>query len=244
MWVVLGIKEIKLRYKRTKFGQLWHVLSTSIQITLLGLIWAYLFKMPIKEFFPYLAIGKIFFEYMSHVITQGLKFYYAEKSFLLDIPCPKSVFAYANATNSFVSFLHNFIVLIIIVILFRVNVNINLIFLVPAVALIFINSIWISVLFGYMGARFRDVPPLITSLMGMIMMTTPILWKVDMLPYYLQKYMILNPFYVFIKINRDAILGYPPDFTYWCAALLVTVIGYTASFFMLKRAMYRISFWV
>lgn len=244
IWYILGTKEIKLRYKRSKFGQLWHVLSTSLQITFMGLIWSYLFKIPVKEFFPYLAVGKIFFEYLSLAVTGGMTFYYKERSFLLGARLPKSIFAYASSTYSLITFLHNFLVLVAVVIIFQIHINWNILFIIPGITLIFINSIWITILFGYLGTRFRDIPPLITSVMSMLMMITPVFWKVEMLPLYIQKYMILNPFYVFIKINRDAIFGYSPDYLYWGVAFLITALGYIITFFMLKRIMNRISFWV
>jgi ABC-type polysaccharide/polyol phosphate export permease len=244
IWYMMGMKDIKLRYKRSKIGQLWHTLTTAIQIIFTGLIWAYLFHMPISEYFPYLAIGKIYFDWMNLIISNGAKYYYTEKNTMLELPSPKSIYAYSNTFKSFILFLHNFVVIIAVMIFFKHPINSNLIFLLPAIILVLLNSIWITVIIGYIGARFRDIPNLIDSLLGIVLMLTPIMWKVEQLPERVHKYLLLNPFNIFITINRDAILGYPPNFTYWFIAMLITVIGFLITIIFLRKYLYRISFWV
>lgn len=244
IWYILGIKDIKLRYKRSKIGQVWHTLTTAIQVTFMGIIWAYLFKMPVAEFFPYLAISKIIYEYISSIITNGSKYYYTEKNTLLEMPSPKSIYAYANSFKAFISFLHNFIVIVAVVIIFKIPINFNTLYFLPALLLLLINSVWVTIFIGYLGARFRDIPPLIDSVIGIIVMITPIMWKVDQLPAYTHKYMILNPFNIFIKINRDALLGLPADLKYWGAAIILTICGYILVILGLKKYLYRITFWV
>ncbi len=244
IWYILGSKEIKLRYKRSKFGQLWHTITTAIYITFVGLIWAYLFKVPVVEFLPYLAISKILYDFISSTITNGCKYYYLEKSFILELPSPKSIYAYSNSLRNLLSFLHNIPVIIIVILLFKVSINSYIIFAVPAFFLILLNSVWITIIIGYLGARFRDIPPLLDALMGIIMMVTPIMWQIKQLPEHLHKYMLLNPFNVFIKITRDSILGIAPDPSYWLVAVGITIFGYMITFLFLRKCLNRISFWV
>lgn len=244
IWYLLGIKDIKLRYKRSKLGQVWHVLVTFIQICSIGIIWAYLFKMPVADFFPYFAIGRVIYGFIATIITDGSKYYYTEKGFLLEMPSPKSIYAYSNTLQALITFLHDFVVVIAVMLFFKVPINFNIIYFVPAMGLLIINAVWATVIFGYIGARFRDIPPLLDSVIGIALMITPIMWKVEQLPVQAHKYMILNPFYIFIKISRDALLGLPPDYKYWLAAGGITIIGFLFTFIFLRKFIYRIAFWV
>jgi ABC-2 type transport system permease protein/lipopolysaccharide transport system permease protein len=92
-------------------------------------------------------------------------------------------------------------------------------------------------------ARFRDVPPLISSLVQIIFFVTPIMWQPELLRG--RTYIAdLNPFYHMLEIVRAPLLGNPPSTRSYVAVLLITVInvGVSGAFFARFRS--RISYWV
>ncbi len=119
----------------------------------------------------------------------------------------------------------------------------------PAFALLMVNGMWMSLLFGIVSTRFRDVPPIIGSVMQLVFYVTPIVWQFQVLsnnPHIGEKARIveLNPFLHYVEVLRGPLLGQPFDRTHWAVVIGCTVVGWlvTLAFFRNYRA--RISYWV
>ncbi len=104
----------------------------------------------------------------------------------------------------------------------------------------------ISLLLGVFGARFRDIPPIIGSVMQIAFYLTPIMWNPVMLEHRgLAKALIeLNPFFSLLEIMRGPLMGQPLEPRTWFMAL-----GYSAALILLAglvftRARPRIPYWI
>jgi hypothetical protein len=51
IWYILGISELRQRYRRSTLGPFWITLSADIQVAVMGLLLAYLFSIPIRRCF-------------------------------------------------------------------------------------------------------------------------------------------------------------------------------------------------
>src|SRR5262245_10656665 len=56
VWHLLGVRELRHRYARSKLGQLWLTLSTAIMIGALGSVWSLLWHQPVRELMPFFGI--------------------------------------------------------------------------------------------------------------------------------------------------------------------------------------------
>src|SRR5271168_3618051 len=59
VWLLLGMNDIRQRYRRSRLGQFWITLAMAIQIVTLGFLYSYLFRAPIHEYLPYLAVSLV-----------------------------------------------------------------------------------------------------------------------------------------------------------------------------------------
>jgi homopolymeric O-antigen transport system permease protein len=57
LWVKLGWNDSLKRYRRSVVGPFWLTASMGMMITVLGVLYASLFKTPVHDFMPYLCIG-------------------------------------------------------------------------------------------------------------------------------------------------------------------------------------------
>ncbi len=64
----LGWLELRQRYKRSIVGPFWITLSMAVLIIALGVIYGELFKLEVKEYLPMLAVGLVFWNFISGVI--------------------------------------------------------------------------------------------------------------------------------------------------------------------------------
>ena len=117
---------------------------------------------------------------------------------------------------------HNVVVIVAVDVIFAVSPGAMALLCLPGIALWLVNSLAICVLLGAVGARFRDIPPIVASITQIAFFVTPIMWKPEQLG---ARVWVLpfNPFFDLLEIVRAPLLGEMPTATIWGAAL-----GYSA----------------
>ena len=61
--------DVTLKYRRTVFGNIWTILTNLITVLIISLIWAIIFDLQFKEYFPKLFIGYTTFFFIQSFIT-------------------------------------------------------------------------------------------------------------------------------------------------------------------------------
>ena len=113
----------------------------------------------------------------------------------------------------------------------------------PGVLLWLLDGFAACFLLGAICARFRDVPPIVGSLMQIAYYVTPVIWKPSMLGprgWWLP----LNPFDPLLDVVRAPLLGQVPSALIWGAALGDSALLWGAAWLLFVRARPRIAFWI
>jgi ABC-2 type transport system permease protein/lipopolysaccharide transport system permease protein len=244
IWHMMAITEIKMRYKRSKFGQLWITLSNAINILALGLIWASVFKIELKDYMPYVTVNFFLWMLLSSIVTDSCSIFTSSTRYMQQIPLKKSSFAYMNVYRNFVIFAHNIIVIVAVFLFFQEPLGINFLFSVAGLVLIALNAIWVSILIGIICARFRDVTNITASMLQIAFYLTPTLWKLQNMSPKIVLISNFNPFNIFISIVRDGLFNLEPNLRYWKSALCITAIGWLVTILVFSKYRNRIVFWV
>ena len=119
----------------------------------------------------------------------------------------------------------------LVLIIFRVSVDWSVLVIVPALAILTINGIWVCILLGMISARYRDVPPIVVSFVQVIFFVTPIFYLLDAVPEGFRRLVELNPLTPVVENFRQAILwGTLPEwkpFGVWFGVTgVVMLLGY------------------
>jgi lipopolysaccharide transport system permease protein len=61
---LIGIRELRHRYARSKLGQFWLTLSTGTMIGVMAAVWSLLWNQPIRE----LGVSLIIWNYLSQIL--------------------------------------------------------------------------------------------------------------------------------------------------------------------------------
>ena len=99
-------------------------------------------------------------------------------------------------------------------------------------------------LLGAFAARFRDVPPIIASIVRIAFFVTPIIWMPALLPHRAVLPMNLNPFFHVLEVVRAPLLGEVPGAVSWLAMIGMTLFGVALTFVVYVRYRWRIAYWV
>lgn len=240
---MLAWLDIAQRYRRSMIGPMWLVLSTGIWIASMGLVFATLFKMNVAEIYPYIAAGMIVWVMLSQLLNDACITYLTSKHITDSISIPMSVPVYRIVWRNIIIFGHNIIIYVLVAIYFSVPVNWNTLLVIPGLALLILNGLWVALLLGMAGARFRDLQQIVANIVQIVFFVTPIFWPRSMLghrPYLAD----VNVLYHFLEVVRAPLLGQAPAHLSWVVVGVATVLGWFAAFSIFSGNRGRIQFWL
>ena len=243
LWATLAHQDLKLRYRGSILGPFWQTITTAVMIGALGFIYAELFHTPLEDYLPPLAAGLVFWQFTSGMITEGCTTFYSVQGIIQQVKLPLSLHAYRLVYRNFLILLHNFVIFPIVFAIFpKPVVWLQVFGLGPGLILILLNGVWVSIFLGMISARFRDVPPIVGSIVQVVFFITPIFWPAAALGRH--RWLVdFNPIYAAIDILRAPLLGQPTEPHSWLILAVVTVLGCTGTFFFFARFRSRIAYW-
>lgn len=113
----------------------------------------------------------------------------------------------------------------------------------PGLVLLLLNGIGWSVTLGLVGARFRDMMPLVANATQMLLFVTPVLWRADDLGTR-RALAELNPLFHLIEIVRAPLLGVGFPVESFVVALVVTLLNLSLAFCLYARLRWRVAYWL
>jgi ABC-type polysaccharide/polyol phosphate export permease len=243
MWSALALQDIRLRYRGSLLGPFWLTISTLVMVTAMGVIYPLLFHVAARGYIPYLALGLIVWQLLSSLTTEGCDTFLREQSVIQQVPVPFSIHAYRCVCRNFLVLAHNLAIVPLGMVILGLPPSWRAVEVLPALPLIAVNGLWISVVFGMISARFRDVPPIVASFLQVLFFVTPVMWPIEALGN-LRSLVILNPFFAAVDVVRSPLLGVAPTATSWPILLITTALGCAAGFAVFARFRTRIAYWI
>jgi len=244
LWTTLAQQDVKLRYRGSILGPFWQTLTTAVMIGGMGLIYAELFHTELYDYLPMLTVGLIFWMFIAGMITEGCGTFVGVQGVIQQVRLPFSLHAYRLVYRNLLLLAHNFVIIPIVLLIFPHPINwFRLIGLVPGLILILVTGLWVSVFHGMISARFRDVPPIVASIVQVVFFMTPVMWPLGALgpnAWWAQ----LNPLFAAIDVLRGPLLGQPTAKYSWAILATMTVLGCLGAFAFFARFRSRIAFWV
>ena len=243
VWGVMGLQEIQQRYRRSVLGPFWITISTTALILSMGPLYGRLFSQDLNTYFSYLAIGLIIWQTLSALLNEAGYIFISSESYIKQIKIPFAVYILKSLLKNIIIFSHNFIIIIVVLVVYRKQWGFD-IFLFPiGLLLVFINGFWISLLFGIISARFRDMPMMISNAIQVVFFLTPIMWKKEMLGRH-DWVADINPLYHLIEVIRAPLLGGQLPTGSFIYVALLGLIGNMFAFLIFSKFRSRISYWI
>lgn len=236
--------DIKSRYKRTVIGPFWVTLGTGIIVLVMGFIWGSLLKIPLKDFLPYIASGLIIWSFISSIIGESCTAFTSQTAIIHNTKVPLVLHIFTLISRNFIIMLHNFIVFIVVFFLCGSQFSFSFFLVIPGFVLLILNIFWISLFVSIVATRFRDMAAIISYIMVIAMISTPIMWKPEVLQGDRRFLALLNPLTHLINVVRDPLLNQVPSFLNYAVTISFFIFGSALSLFLYKKYMHRIIYWM
>lgn len=268
LWLHLGWQDIKQRYRRSVIGPLWITISMATLAFALAMINRVLFGGQVATLLPNVTAGLIIWTFISNCILEGSDCFISNEGLIKQLPAPLSVHVLRTVWRQTLFMAHNMLVYVLIVGIFfyslsepykvidvpgavlHPGLNWSILLIIPAFVVLAANGVWVALLFGIVATRFRDIPPVIGSLIQLLFYATPIMWPIDQIYSKIHDGQVqwnpisLNPVWHFIEIMREPMLGQVIDWRHWAAVGVMTVLGWGLALVAMKNYRGRVAYWV
>ena len=222
--VYFAWSDTKARYKRSTLGPLWIVFGTAVGVAALGLLWSEIFNLNKSQFIPSLTVGLVIWQFVSSSITESTSIFVRNASLIRNLPLPTFYYIVQNIFRHLINLGHNTLVILVVLLIYKSDLSIVSLLALPGLLILIINLVWISVVFGFAGARYRDLEHIVSAFMPIFFFMTPVIFDPTQLGQRASLF-IWNPMTHLIGLVRDPLLGRLPETVSYFVGMAGVIVG-------------------
>jgi len=240
LFLNLGLRDVKLRYKQTILGVLWVVLQPLLSAGILTAVFGFIAAVPSPSGVPYFVfayLGQMAWTLFSLTLTRTSGSLVGSAALVMKIYFPRPILPLATIIAVLLDFAICFALAVPMVILYGKG-GINVPVLAASSLVLILCATGIGFMFAALSVRFRDVLFLLPIIVQLGLYASPVAYGLDVARANLSKYSdryfdlyMLNPLASQVEAFRWSLLGQglflPEHFAYGAVfAVVVFVAGF------------------
>lgn len=239
----LARSDITHRYRGSVLGPFWLTLSTGVMLTALGVLYSKLFKMDVQSYLPWLSVSLIVWAMINQIVSDATASLTGAEGVIRQMPLPFSVHALRVVFRNAVVAAHNLPLIAVVFAVFGVSASWTMLLALPGLLLMGVAGFAAAIFLGMVCARFRDIPPIVGSVMQIAFFVSPVIWKPEMVGHW-EPWLPINPVFALMETVRAPLMGSTGGILVWLLAVFWTagLVALAWAFFVRFRG--RIAFWV
>jgi ABC-type polysaccharide/polyol phosphate export permease len=244
--LALGWQDIKQSYRRSALGQLWITIGMAVLVASIGIVFGLIFGTPMQIFLPYLASGIIMWGLLAGILNEGSQAFIAAEGMIKQLPLPKLAHLIRVVWKNLLITGHNIVIFPAVILIVGGTTGWPIILWPLGLAIALLSISGLALILGIFATRYRDVPPIVNSVVTVGFYVTPVIWMADNLGDNQLAHLLLglNPFYHLLQIIRLPLLGQMPTPENWGLALLSAGVFWAIGLAIYKKFEHRIAYWV
>ncbi|MDH3825417.1 MAG: ABC transporter permease [Nitrosopumilus sp.] len=201
-----AITDLRIRYRNSIIGFFWTFLEPLLMLTVLYFVFTNIFETNIENFPLYILLGIIMYNMFSKGTIFGLNSMIARSTVLTHIYFPREIPAISGSITSFIMTVFELIIFGIFMMIFQFIPTETILVLPLIIALEFILIVGLSLPLSLFSIRYRDIQFIWTILIQIGFFLTPIFYKSDILPEFLQEILSYSPIFQIVNMAHDVTL--------------------------------------
>lgn len=239
----LGWLDIRLRYRGSILGPFWLTLSTGVMVAAMGYLYSNIFHTDVHSYLPYLALSLVLWGFISTVVSESCSAFTDSENVIRAMRMPYFLFAQRVLIRNTLILAHNILVIVVVFAIFQSWPGWRSVFVVPGLTVWAVDSMAVTLTLGTFCTRFRDIMPIVGSLLQIAFFITPVFWHASQLGA-AQRVLPLNPFFDLLEIVREPLLNAWPGPGVWLGVLGYSALLIVVAALLFTRARNRIAFWI
>jgi ABC-type polysaccharide/polyol phosphate export permease len=174
VWMALASEDVVDSHRRTMLGPVWPLLNYLLFVGTILLIIGH-GGQPVN-FTAYVASGLLVWLFISETLTLSATLFVREQSFVKGTVLPISVYVLRQTMLAAIRAGYALAGAIPLILFSGVAITPAAVSIVPAVLLLLITALAVTILFGFAGVFFRDFQFVVTNAMRLMIFITPVFW--------------------------------------------------------------------
>lgn len=203
-------KELRARYKHTVFGFLWVIINPLLQMLVIGFVFRFFIKEPIKNYYYYLFVGLLTWNFFSLSLTKATPSIVFERSLIKKARFPHSVIPISIIISNVVHFILGLSLLMLPLLMLGSISIVRVPALLLGLILIIVFTLGISLLTSALNVQFRDINFFVQALLIIWFYATPIVYSIFVVPKNIIWLWRLNPVTAPVQLLQYALADAPP----------------------------------
>lgn len=245
-WALSGWLDIVVRARKSRFGILWLLAPSIVYVFGLGAFFATMQGRSFAQFAAHVALGAMVFRTLMSSVVESSNVFNARGAFIMDGHMRLTDYLLESLAKSFFQFCMFLPAAAVALAMFGEVSALGFAWLPASLGLIYLNGLWITVVFSLVGARFPDFGQFIGNISIFVFLLTPIIWYPNMMPAesIQGQLMRFNPFYHFVSIFRAPFLGEPIETFSLVYVAVMTVVGLFIATLVYRRYARYVPLWI
>lgn len=244
IWLYQAWLDIKIRYRRSTLGPFWITINLAIMVLTIGILYSKILRINYRVFVPYFASGIVTWNLLSSLLLEATNAFVATQHLIKQMNTPLSLHVMRCLTRNVIVYLHSLVPLMAFNLLYLGEITWRLLLLPPFIVLLVAVFFFLMLIVAVVSTRFRDVTPIITSLIQILFFFTPIFWMRSLVPAGSEYLFMFNPFYHYIELLRNPLLGQPIQYVNVLFTLGSLVVAAAVSTVFYARYRKRVPYWL
>lgn len=223
-------RDLRRRYKRSVLGYAWSMLNPLLMMTILAVVFSSLMRQNIENYAVFLFCGMLPYNYFNQTCLGCLGTIRANAKIIEQVAVPKYIFPLSMGISGLVDFLLSLLPLVLVMYVCGTPLQTSVIVLPILIIPLFCVTMGLSLIIAVSNVFFEDTQHLVDVVLRALYFLCPILYSKELLPEWLQPWVVLNPMFGQIEFMREIFYyGTIPDFIPWLinstACLIILIIG-------------------
>jgi lipopolysaccharide transport system permease protein len=205
----LAWRDVKLRYKQAALGAAWAIIQPLFAMIVFSMFFGRLAGMASDgipyPLFCYCAL--VPWMYFSSVLGQAGNSLVTNANLITKVYFPRVLLPASTAAAGLLDFAISSTVLVVLMGYYRVKPGLGLLLIPVFILTMVVLTLGVSMFFGAMNVRYRDVKYVLPFLLQLWLFCTPIIYPSTLIPERLRPLLALNPCWGLIEGFRSCLLA-------------------------------------
>jgi ABC-type polysaccharide/polyol phosphate export permease len=246
-WLYASWLDTVTRYRRNRLGLFWLFVPTIVYIWGVGgFMGAMQAGLDLSRFYAYIAVGYAMFRLASTVLMDATSVFASSQAYIYDGSLRLTDFLLRSLSRSVYYFLLTSPVVAVVVLGSPDFAWAGVLPALGGLVLVISNLVFLSVLFGLLGARMPDLHEFTGSAMLALFLLTPIVWMTEAAPEGTVRGALMraNPLFHMLEVVRAPLLSQPVELLTYAYLGGMTVGGIALSTLGYRRFARRVPVWL
>jgi lipopolysaccharide transport system permease protein len=241
-WRALAFGDIRSKYRRTFLGPWWITATNGITALIMGLVSGRFLGADMSTYLPHFIVSMTIWNFISSSFSEACFTLISAGGMIKAVDMPIIIHVMRMVQRNFIIFLHNIAIVPLIWLIYPWQIDFGLILAVLGFALIYPFVVACSIIISMICVRYRDVPPIVASMLQVLFFISPIIWIPSQV-HGSALIVALNPIAYLLAITSDPIMSNAVPASDWIISVGIVVAALALSAFIYTRYRARVVFW-